>query len=36
MPGPVDRELERVHGTLLRVHLEKELRSARVLRDLRR
>jgi DNA repair protein RecO (recombination protein O) len=31
-----DRELERAHRALLRVHLEKELRSARVLRDLRR
>lgn len=32
----VDRELEAVHRTLMRVHLEKDLRSARVLRDLRR
>jgi DNA repair protein RecO (recombination protein O) len=36
VPAAVDRELEMVHGALLRVHLEKELRSARVLRDLRR
>jgi len=32
----VDRELEAVHRALMRVHLEKELRSVRVLRDLRR
>lgn len=32
----VDRELEAVHRALMRVHLEKDLRSARVLRDLRR
>lgn len=32
----VDRELEAVHRSLMRVHLEKELRSTRVLRDLRR
>ncbi len=32
----VDRELEAVHRSLMRVHLEKELRSARVLRDLGR
>ena len=31
-----DRELERVHRALMRVHLEKDLRSAKVLRDLRR
>jgi DNA repair protein RecO (recombination protein O) len=36
MPAGVDRELEAVHRALLRVHLEKDLRSARVLRDLRR
>jgi DNA repair protein RecO (recombination protein O) len=36
MPAAVDRELEAAHRTLLRVHLEKDLRSARVLRDLRR
>jgi DNA repair protein RecO (recombination protein O) len=29
------RELERVHGTLIRMHLEKDLRSTRVLRDMR-
>ncbi len=34
-PG-VDRELERVHRALMRTHLEKELRSVRVMRDLRR
>jgi DNA repair protein RecO (recombination protein O) len=32
----VDRELEVVHRSLMRLHLEKELRSTRVLRDLRR
>jgi hypothetical protein len=32
----VDRELEAVHRSLMRLHLEKELRSTRVLRDLRR
>jgi len=32
----VDRELESIHRALMRVHLEKELRSTRVLRDLRR
>ena len=36
VPAAVDRELEAVHRALLRVHLEKDLRSARVLRDLRR
>lgn len=36
LPPAVDRELEAVHRALMRVHLEKELRSARVLRDLRR
>jgi DNA repair protein RecO (recombination protein O) len=36
LPADVDRELEAVHRALLRVHLEKDLRSARVLRDLRR
>lgn len=36
LPDLVDRELEAVHRALLRVHLEKDLRSARVLRDLRR
>jgi DNA repair protein RecO (recombination protein O) len=30
------RELESVHRTLIATHLEKELRSARVLRDMRR
>jgi len=35
--GPrVDRELESIHRALMRLHLEKELRSTRVLRDLRR
>ena len=29
------RELERVHETLIRTHLEKELRSTRVLREMR-
>lgn len=33
---PVERELEAAHRTLLARHLEKDLRSARVLRDLRR
>jgi DNA repair protein RecO (recombination protein O) len=32
----VDRELETVHRALMRLHLDKELRSTRVLRDLRR
>lgn len=32
----VDRELDRLHRRLLVTHLEKELKSARVLRDLRR
>jgi DNA repair protein RecO (recombination protein O) len=32
----VDRELESIHRALMRLHLEKELRSTRVLRDLRR
>jgi DNA repair protein RecO (recombination protein O) len=36
LPASVDRELEAVHRALLRVHLEKDLRSVRVLRDLRR
>lgn len=36
LASSVDRELERVHRILMRVHLEKELRSVRVLRDLRR
>ena len=30
------RELERAHGALIGLHLEKELKSARVLRDMRR
>jgi DNA repair protein RecO (recombination protein O) len=36
LPAGVDRELEAVHRALLRLHLERDLRSARVLRDLRR
>jgi DNA repair protein RecO (recombination protein O) len=36
LAGRVDRELEAVHRSLMRLHLEKELRSTRVLRDLRR
>ncbi len=32
----VERELEAVHRALLARHLEKDLRSVRVLRDLRR
>ena len=32
----VDHELESVHRALMRLHLEKELRSTRVLSDLRR
>jgi DNA repair protein RecO (recombination protein O) len=36
LPARIDRELEAVHRALMRVHLEKELRSTRVLRDLRR
>jgi len=34
--GRVDAELEAVHRALMRLHLEKELRSTRVLRELRR
>jgi DNA repair protein RecO (recombination protein O) len=36
LPARVDRELEVVHRSLMRLHLEKELRSTRVLRDLQR
>jgi hypothetical protein len=36
LPAGVNRELERVQRALMRVHLEKDLRSARVLRDLQR
>jgi DNA repair protein RecO (recombination protein O) len=36
LPSSVDKELEAVHRALMRLHLEKELRSARVLRDLGR
>jgi len=36
LSGHVDRELEAAHRALMRTHLEKELRSTRVLRDLRR
>jgi DNA repair protein RecO (recombination protein O) len=36
LDGRVDRELESIHRALMRLHLEKELRSTRVLRDLRR
>jgi hypothetical protein len=34
-PVGVLREIERVHDRLIAVHLEKELRSARVVRELR-
>lgn len=34
--GGVDRELESIHRALMRLHLEKDLRSTRVLRDLGR
>jgi DNA repair protein RecO (recombination protein O) len=34
--GPVLRELERAHRALMDLHLEKELRSVRVLRDMKR
>ncbi len=34
--GRVDGELEAIHRALMRLHLEKELRSTRVLRELRR
>ena len=34
-PVPALREIERVHDRLIAVHLEKELRSARVVRELR-
>jgi len=37
---PVSRraleELETAHGALIRMHLEKDLKSARVLREMRR
>jgi recombinational DNA repair protein (RecF pathway) len=36
LASAVDRELELAHRALMRAHLEKELRSTRVLRDLRR
>jgi len=36
LSGRVDRELEAIHRALMRLHLEKELRSTRVLRELRR
>jgi DNA repair protein RecO (recombination protein O) len=36
LPVGVDRELETVHRALMRLHLEKDLRSARVLREMRR
>ena len=36
LSGRVDRELEATHQALMRLHLEKELRSTRVLRELRR
>jgi len=36
LPPRVDQELEAVHRSLMRLHLEKELRSTRVLRDVRR
>ena len=35
-PGPVLRELEQVHRALIAMHLEKNLKSDRVLRDLRK
>lgn len=36
LPGQVERELEVVHRALMQLHLDRELRSTRVLRDLRR
>ncbi|MBP1633848.1 MAG: recO [Acidobacteria bacterium] len=36
LAAPIERELESAHRALLARHLEKDLRSARVLRDLRR
>ena len=36
LPPRVERELETAHRALMQVHLDKELRSTRVLRDLRR
>jgi DNA repair protein RecO (recombination protein O) len=36
LPAGARRELESVHRALITTHLEKELRSARVLRDMRR
>lgn len=36
LPGAASRELESVHRALITTHLEKELRSARVLREMRR
>ncbi len=35
VPASALRELEHVHGMLIRMHLEKDLRSSRVLRDMR-
>jgi DNA repair protein RecO (recombination protein O) len=36
LPAAADRQLETAHRRLLNLHLEKELKSARVLRDMRR
>ncbi len=36
LPAPAARELETAHRRLLNLHLEKELKSARVLREMRR
>jgi hypothetical protein len=35
VPGRAMRELEAVHRTLITWHLERELKSSRVLRELR-
>lgn len=36
LPAPAARELETAHRRLMNLHLEKELKSARVLREMRR
>ena len=36
LPGGAARELETAHRRLLNLHLDKELKSARVLREMRR
>lgn len=36
LPAPVARELEQVHRSLIATHLEKDLKSARVLREMKK